>query len=214
MTHGLRNSLSQLKGVSFIKKWSGVISERRLVYLQECVCQKIGSTRETVTWIYLYGHAQTHTHTTLLFYPWYVISLLFNRRHSYRTGQDIENCGTCRDCACIIYRYMAACIRVCVNLFLHIYSLFYMLALRAQCVSWCTVMCIMLSFWITSVLGNSVLWLGRIVVLFCVTAQPDTVLWVWPVVAQTPLQVWSLNTVMRDLLRPITHTLSCSPSQI
>ncbi|XP_047425636.1 mucin-5AC isoform X2 [Mugil cephalus] len=24
--------------------------------------------------------------------------------HSYRTGQDIENCGTCRDCACIIYR--------------------------------------------------------------------------------------------------------------
>ncbi|XP_038130968.1 flocculation protein FLO11 isoform X3 [Cyprinodon tularosa] len=25
-------------------------------------------------------------------------------RHSYRTGQDIENCGTCRDCACIIYR--------------------------------------------------------------------------------------------------------------
>ncbi|XP_019937507.2 mucin-2 isoform X2 [Paralichthys olivaceus] len=23
--------------------------------------------------------------------------------HSYRTGQDIENCGTCRDCACIIY---------------------------------------------------------------------------------------------------------------
>ncbi|MBN3276994.1 F196B protein, partial [Polyodon spathula] len=24
-------------------------------------------------------------------------------RHSYRTGQDIENCGTCRDCACIIY---------------------------------------------------------------------------------------------------------------
>ncbi|KAJ0012996.1 hypothetical protein NQD34_017330 [Periophthalmus magnuspinnatus] len=25
-------------------------------------------------------------------------------RHLYRTGQDIENCGTCRDCACIIYR--------------------------------------------------------------------------------------------------------------
>ncbi|KAM8872453.1 uncharacterized protein ACB058_004419 isoform 1-T2 [Synchiropus picturatus] len=24
-------------------------------------------------------------------------------RHSYRAGQDIENCGTCRDCACIIY---------------------------------------------------------------------------------------------------------------
>ncbi|XP_067154560.1 INSYN2B protein-like [Apteryx mantelli] len=24
-------------------------------------------------------------------------------RHSYRTGQDIANCGTCRDCACIIY---------------------------------------------------------------------------------------------------------------
>ncbi|XP_069488464.1 uncharacterized protein [Ambystoma mexicanum] len=24
-------------------------------------------------------------------------------RRSYRTGQDIENCGTCRDCACIIY---------------------------------------------------------------------------------------------------------------
>ncbi|XP_058473877.1 mucin-2 isoform X1 [Solea solea] len=24
-------------------------------------------------------------------------------RNSYRTGQDIENCGTCRDCACIIY---------------------------------------------------------------------------------------------------------------
>ncbi|XP_060917361.1 mucin-2 isoform X2 [Labrus mixtus] len=24
-------------------------------------------------------------------------------RHLYRTGQDIENCGTCRDCACIIY---------------------------------------------------------------------------------------------------------------
>ncbi|XP_052454493.1 mucin-5AC-like isoform X1 [Carassius gibelio] len=24
-------------------------------------------------------------------------------RHTYRTGQDIENCGTCRDCACIIY---------------------------------------------------------------------------------------------------------------
>ncbi|XP_076014521.1 uncharacterized protein LOC143007035 isoform X2 [Genypterus blacodes] len=23
--------------------------------------------------------------------------------NSYRTGQDIENCGTCRDCACIIY---------------------------------------------------------------------------------------------------------------
>ncbi|XP_072310761.1 uncharacterized protein [Eucyclogobius newberryi] len=23
--------------------------------------------------------------------------------HLYRTGQDIENCGTCRDCACIIY---------------------------------------------------------------------------------------------------------------
>uniref|UniRef100_UPI0037E94D84 mucin-2 isoform X2 n=1 Tax=Semicossyphus pulcher TaxID=241346 RepID=UPI0037E94D84 len=26
--------------------------------------------------------------------------------HSYRTGQDIENCGTCRDCACIIYSAM------------------------------------------------------------------------------------------------------------
>ncbi|KYO19738.1 protein FAM196B-like [Alligator mississippiensis] len=25
-------------------------------------------------------------------------------RRSYRTGQDIANCGTCRDCACIIYR--------------------------------------------------------------------------------------------------------------
>ncbi|XP_043919984.1 uncharacterized protein LOC122795739 [Protopterus annectens] len=24
-------------------------------------------------------------------------------RHSYRTGQDIANCGTCQDCACIIY---------------------------------------------------------------------------------------------------------------
>lgn len=24
-------------------------------------------------------------------------------RRSYRTGQDIANCGTCRDCACIIY---------------------------------------------------------------------------------------------------------------
>ncbi|KAM6429056.1 uncharacterized protein O9250_001413 [Rhynochetos jubatus] len=24
-------------------------------------------------------------------------------RHLYRTGQDIANCGTCRDCACIIY---------------------------------------------------------------------------------------------------------------
>lgn len=34
-----------------------------------------------------------------------VMSLFFCfRRHSYRTGQDIENCGTCRDCACIIYR--------------------------------------------------------------------------------------------------------------
>lgn len=30
--------------------------------------------------------------------------LLCRRRHSYRTGQDIANCGTCRDCACIIYR--------------------------------------------------------------------------------------------------------------
>lgn len=29
---------------------------------------------------------------------------LCHRRHSYRTGQDIANCGTCRDCACIIYR--------------------------------------------------------------------------------------------------------------
>lgn len=29
---------------------------------------------------------------------------LCHRRHSYRTGQDITNCGTCRDCACIIYR--------------------------------------------------------------------------------------------------------------
>ncbi|XP_057880321.1 uncharacterized protein LOC131083548 [Melospiza georgiana] len=28
---------------------------------------------------------------------------LCHRRHSYRTGQDIANCGTCRDCACIIY---------------------------------------------------------------------------------------------------------------
>lgn len=34
--------------------------------------------------------------------------LLCCRRHSYRTGQDIANCGTCRDCACIIYRYEAA----------------------------------------------------------------------------------------------------------
>lgn len=30
--------------------------------------------------------------------------VLCRRRHSYRTGQDIANCGTCRDCACIIYR--------------------------------------------------------------------------------------------------------------
>lgn len=30
-------------------------------------------------------------------------------RHSYRTGQDIANCGTCRDCACIIYRYGQRC---------------------------------------------------------------------------------------------------------
>lgn len=35
--------------------------------------------------------------------------------------------------------------------------------------------------------GSSVLWLGRIVVLLCVTAQPDTALWVWPLIAQTPL---------------------------
>lgn len=34
--------------------------------------------------------------------------LLCCRRHSYRTGQDIANCGTCRDCACIIYRYETA----------------------------------------------------------------------------------------------------------
>ncbi|TNN76593.1 Protein FAM196A [Liparis tanakae] len=34
-----------------------------------------------------------------------------SRRHSYRTGQDIENCGTCRDCACIIYRYVDRCMK-------------------------------------------------------------------------------------------------------
>lgn len=34
--------------------------------------------------------------------------VLCRRRHSYRTGQDIANCGTCRDCACIIYRYETA----------------------------------------------------------------------------------------------------------
>lgn len=49
MTHGLRNSLSLLEGLSFIKKLSGVISERRLVYFQGCVCQKFGSTREKIT---------------------------------------------------------------------------------------------------------------------------------------------------------------------
>lgn len=59
-----------------------------------------------------------------------------------------------------------------------------------------------ISFW------SSVLLLGRIVVLLCVTAQPDAALWVWPLIAQTPLQVWSRNTVIGDLLRLITHTLS------
>ncbi len=38
MTHGLRNSLCLLEGVSFIKKLSGVISERRLyIFAGMCV---------------------------------------------------------------------------------------------------------------------------------------------------------------------------------
>ncbi|XP_069779603.1 INSYN2B protein-like isoform X2 [Narcine bancroftii] len=31
-------------------------------------------------------------------------------RQSYHTGQDIANCGTCRDCACIIYRTVRICV--------------------------------------------------------------------------------------------------------
>lgn len=147
------------KGYHSLKNWSGVISERRL-YI--CVCQRFGSTRERITWICL---TQTHTHKTSLFYPWYVISVLFNRRHSYRTGQDIENCGTCRDCACIIYRYVSTDVSSYEREFLHIYRSFYMWAPRAQCVSRCTAMCITLSFWITSVLG--VQFYGLVGLSFC-----------------------------------------------
>lgn len=50
----------------------------------------------------------THQHSS--FTPDMLFFCLSHRRHSYRTGQDIENCGTCRDCACIIYRYVAGCL--------------------------------------------------------------------------------------------------------
>lgn len=65
---------------------------------------------------------QTHMQWASFFYPWFVISVLFNRRHTYRTGQDIENCGTCRDCACIIYRYVLVCTREP----LHIHCFFFL----------------------------------------------------------------------------------------
>lgn len=98
------------KGYRSLKNDQGWFQRRDWYICRDvCVCQKSGSTREKITWICLCGLAQTHIHTTSLFYPWYVISVLLNRRHSYRTGQDIENCGTCRDCACIIYRYVAGC---------------------------------------------------------------------------------------------------------
>lgn len=99
--------------------------------------------------------------------------------------------------------WMDACVNSCIFT-----ALFYMRAVRAQCVSQRTVVCITLSFWITSVSGSSASWLGRIVILLCVTAQLDAALWVWPLIAQTPLQVWSLHTVTRDLLRLIAHSHS------
>ena len=37
--------------------------------------------------------------------------------------------------------------------------------------------------------GSSALWLGGIVVLLRVTAQPGAALRVWPLIAQAPLQV-------------------------
>lgn len=83
--------------------------QRGYSYICRDVCARnLLQRRETINWICLCRLTYTYTHTRTMspFYPWYVISVLFNRRHSYRTGQDIENCGTCRDCACIIYRYM------------------------------------------------------------------------------------------------------------
>ena len=71
-----------------------------------CVCVCVQRGEMITPNMSLRAHTDTHTRNIALLYAWYVIHVLFNRRHSYRTGQDIENCGTCRDCACIIYRYV------------------------------------------------------------------------------------------------------------
>lgn len=82
-------------------------------------------------------------------------------------------------------------------------------ASRAQSLCRCTVLCITLSLWIMSVFGSSVLWLGRIVILLCVTAQPDKALRVWP----TPpahkhcCGFWSLNALTRAVLIAVVLVL-------
>lgn len=35
----------------------------------------------------------------------FILSVFSYRRNFYRTGQDLNNCSTCQNTACIIYRY-------------------------------------------------------------------------------------------------------------
>lgn len=140
-----------------------MISERRLVYLPGCVCQISGSTRETITWICLCGLTQTHTQHHS-FTP-DMSSLCFSTEDiptgPDRTLRTVGPAGTVPASSTGMWMDVSSC----ESEFLHIYRFFYMRALRAQCVSRCTVMCITLSFPITSVL-----WLqfhGMVGLSFC-----------------------------------------------
>lgn len=37
----------------------------------------------------------------------FLLNLFSYRRNFYRTGQDLNNCSTCQNTACIIYRYQS-----------------------------------------------------------------------------------------------------------
>ena len=145
-----------------------------------CVCSVRGN--DNPEYVFAGSHRDTHTRIITLLCAWYVIHVLFNRRHSYRTGQDIENCGTCRDCACIIYRYVRKRMLSSCEFSAHIHHSFHMRALAAQCVSRRTVMCITLSFPLTSVWGVQFFFVcvffffhGLVGLLFCSVwqAQPE-----------------------------------------
>lgn len=177
-----------LEGVSSIKKWSGLILRRGWCTFMDA-CAQLES---------IFVVSRKHGLRNPSSYTPDMSSLCFSTE-DIPTGPD-KTLRTVGPAGTVLASSTGMLTHACVNLCIFI-AWFSTWALRAQGFSGCTDECITLSFWITSVL--EVYCCGLVGSSFCSMWQPRWMqhFWLWPLIASSLLQVWSISAVVRDVLK-------------